>query len=547
MLKLEALRKLDRATSHTLERLVLASLRSDKERKPNPLMNILKKGMEHRLEKRDLLEPKKLTMFSDMSYGDRKKRLDSASETRHDAGSEARDTKSGLSFSILAVPHEKGPTTMNTSYESSKSSRAQGKKDKSGILALGDILSLMVKDQSEEKAEMKVVTGDGIANVEMECAPKSFFDTMGEQARFRQCLFKVETASQYGFQTRVKGLKELVEEELDPAVIPTLSRLAEDEAEANSTEAWEVLGKAVAYGDRIQLRHLQSDSYVTISEEIAREPGCLKVVLDKDGNEGSWLLVLPCNKLQKEGEIVRYSDPFILHVSLNKSDYYLHLAKKVGKGPENMRELNGSILPSHWQARKFISHAELKKNPEFVSTGDSFRITVKQNEGYLTVTSPALAAILPPKIVLSDKVEIRKQESKEVKMDPVLYVDFAKTSLNVWELERKRVSIGGIAQEHELFRLKNVATGLFLAVEFEKSVVMTKDGNKETVLFRFITEDATGGPLKFKTLLRFQHYKSKRFIQAKEESGEMRGLFGEELTQCSEPLNVHSRKRLLLQ
>lgn len=527
MLKLEALRKLDRATSHTLERLVLASLRSDKERKPNPLMNILKKGMEHRLEKRDLLEPKKLTMFSDMSYGDRKKRLDSASETRHDAGSEARDTKSGLSFSILAVPHEKGPTTMNTSYESSKSSRVQGKKDKSGVLALGDILSLMVKDQSEEKAEVKVVTGDGIANVEMECAPKSFFDTMGEQARFRQCLFKVETASQYGFQTRVKGLKELVEEELDPAVIPTLSRLAEDEAEANSTEAWEVLGKAVAYGDRIQLRHLQSDSYVTISEEIAREPGCLKVVLDKDGNEGSWLLVLPCNKLQKEGEIVRYSDPFILHVSLNKSDYYLHLAKKVGKGPENMRELNGSILPSHWQARKFISHAELKKNPEFVSTGDSFRIIVKQNEGYLTVTSPALAAILPPKIVLSDKVEIRKQESKEVKMDPVLYVDFDKTSLNVWELERKRVSIGGIAQEHELFRLKNVATGLFLAVEFEKSVVMTKDGNKETVLFRFITEDATGGPLKFKTLLRFQHYKSKRFIQAKEESGEMRGLFGE--------------------
>lgn len=527
MLKLEALRKLDRATSHTLERLVFSSLRTNRDRKPNPLMNILKKGMEHRLEKRDLLEPKKLTMFSDASYGEKKKRLDSASETRHDAASEQRETKSGLSFSMLVVPHEKGPTTLNTTLDSTRSARGHSKKDKSGVLALGDILSLMVKDQSDEKAEVKVVTGDGIANIEMECVPKSFFDTMGEQARFRQCLFKVETASQYGFQTRVKGLKELAEETVENEVIETVGRLAQAEAEANSTEAWEVLGKAVAYGDRIQLRHLQSDSYVTISEEIAREPGCLKIVLDKDGNEGSWLLVLPCNKLQKEGEIVRYSDPFILHVSLNKSDYYLHLAKKVGKGPENMRELNGSIIASHWQARKFISHAELKKNPEFVSTGDSFRIITKQNEGYLTVTSPGLAAILPPKIVLADKVEMRKQESKEIKMEPMLYVDFQKTSLNVWELERKRVSVGGIAQEHELFRLKNVATGLFLAVEFEKNVVMTKDGNKDAVLFRFITEDAIGGPLKFKILLRFQHYKSKRFIQAKEESAELRGLFGE--------------------
>ena len=522
MLKLEALKKLDRATSRTLERQVLASLRSNRERKPNPLMNILKKGMEHRLEKRDLLEPKKMTIFSDASYGERRKKLDSVSDTKHDAASEMRDNKSGLSFSMLAVPQEKGPA--NTSLESG---RQDSKKDKSGVLALGDILSLMVKDLSEEKAEVKVVTGDGIANIEMECAPKSFFDTMGEQARFRQCLFKVETASQYGFQTKLKMVKEAASElSLDSSITPTLSKWAESESEANSTEAWEVLGRTVAYGDRIQLRHLQSDSYLTISEEIAREPGCLKIILDKDGNEGSWLLVLPCNKLQKEGEVVRYSDPFILRVCLDKSDYYLHLAKKVGRGPENIRELNGCIVPSQWQARKFISHAELKKNPEFVSTGDSFRVIVKKNEGYLTVTSPGLSAILPPKIIQSDKIEPKKQESKEIKTDPILYVEFEKTSLNVWELERKRVSIGGIAQEHELFRLKNVATGLFLAIEFEKSVIMTKDGNKDTVLFRFITEDAVGGPLKFKTLLRLQHYKSRKFIQAKEESVEMQGIFG---------------------
>jgi len=64
----------------------------------------------------------------------------------------------------------------------------------------------------------------------------------------------------------------------------------ESEKLENASEFQRVAGKDVHYGQTIQLMHAKSSKYVTVTvKEMAElEKDCLRVVLDSDGNEGSW-------------------------------------------------------------------------------------------------------------------------------------------------------------------------------------------------------------------------------------------------------------------
>jgi hypothetical protein len=56
----------------------------------------------------------------------------------------------------------------------------------------------------------------------------------------------------------------------------------------------------------MQLLHVASDKYVTVHkrEPAAVERNAMKVSLDTDGNEGSWLLVEPVFRRSKHGDPV---------------------------------------------------------------------------------------------------------------------------------------------------------------------------------------------------------------------------------------------------
>jgi hypothetical protein len=62
------------------------------------------------------------------------------------------------------------------------------------------------------------------------------------------------------------------------------------EMDENIHECQNVAGQPVVYGQIVQLQHVKSGHFVTISvKEMANlEKDCLKVVLEPDGTEGSW-------------------------------------------------------------------------------------------------------------------------------------------------------------------------------------------------------------------------------------------------------------------
>ena len=84
-----------------------------------------------------------------------------------------------------------------------------------------------------------------------------------------------------------------------------LKTLVDEEHVDNKNEAELTYGKPLTYGERIQLRHIHSNSFVTTSKEVSKERGCLKVMLDPNGNEGSWLEINSYNHIREDGKLVK--------------------------------------------------------------------------------------------------------------------------------------------------------------------------------------------------------------------------------------------------
>lgn len=378
----------------------------------------------------------------------------------------------------------------------------QEKRGQRGFLAIGDLIFLTAAETKDTHTSNRfVIIGDGVAHSEVECAPKKLFKLRSDKARYRQALFRVEPARQYGLLTRMNRPEQAILRVVtrNKAMVHKLKLQEKEEAAGNDDEFESLSGNLVTYGERIQLRHMHSDTFLTLTQDIAREQGCLKFGLDKQGNEGSWVELQPENKFRQEGERVQYSDRFQVTIALDKSDYFVHMAPSSVYLTSSGRELNGSSKPTLWKAKKYIGRVEIKRNPEYVSTGDSFRIILKQDHSYLTVTDLKTKRFeIKDKIVekIEDahggqmlcKLDKGPGEEKHVEVRTTLYLDAEKSSGNVWELERENVFEGGVGLETECFKIKNISTGYYLSVESASQVRAVSDGSKESTMFRFLPE-----------------------------------------------------------
>ena len=101
----------------------------------------------------------------------------------------------------------------------------------------------------------------------------------------------------------------------------------EDEVKENRMEYERTAGNVITYGQVVQvylpsrgcslwvlqLLHVRSEKFVTVTvKEVAElEKHCLKVVLEDEGNEGSWFMITPRYKLHSEGDEVGLDVAFV--------------------------------------------------------------------------------------------------------------------------------------------------------------------------------------------------------------------------------------------
>lgn len=386
-------------------------------------------------------------------------------------------------------------------------------------LKIGDIISL----QSEEDVFISnqlvqytgVIFGDGIAYTDLECISRDFMFSKNQNFQFRQSLFRIEPAHQYGFSKYYDLL--LNDQHTSKENLQRYKQKCKEELIENEAELEQSYGQTITYGERVQLRHLHSNFFATTSVNIAKEHGCLKVTLVEGGNEGSWIELLPGNKLRQEGEPIRYQDELILSSRIEKSNYYLKMGTS-GLYKENLiSELNASGNKSLWKALKYISYTEIKINPLLVSSGDSFRICNHSHGGYLSIPPRDISALLPPDLDLAEvyndetaqcPLYLPKAEKGpgEVTKKLDVFIEKGKSGRSLWELERIDPFIGGVAMVDEFFRIKNVATGMYLEITRAGNIVLKSDPKSNFNIFSFIEIEPSNSPqLNFNTSLRMKN------------------------------------------
>lgn len=378
-----------------------------------------------------------------------------------------------------------------------------------GSLLMGDVITLIAVESQDMPVSSGVITGDGIAHNLLDCIPTSTF-VNSEKIQFRLCLFRIEPVRQYGYNNILRTYGKLKMQ--NETQLESCKKAAEEEHFDNENEAELSYGKVLSFGERIQLRHIHSNSFITTSREVSKERGCLQVILDPIGNESSWLELTSCSLIRQDGESIKYSDNFCLTLTVDNSKYYLHMGAPKSWKEDVDYELNASSNSTHWQARKFISHSSIIQNPEFVTTGDSFRIIYRLGNGYLSITQRNIDEILPLDSDVDPVKSLRVREKKE--SSSKIIIEKEKTCLSVWELVRENPFLGGIAEKNSLFRIKHVATGLLLCANTSGNLYLTYERNLELSLFRIIQEPSEQIYQTFNTIVKIESNKLKKVLMA---------------------------------
>ncbi|CAG9333740.1 unnamed protein product [Blepharisma stoltei] len=465
----------------------------------------------------------------------------------------------------------------------------------SGYLQIGDIISLVTRDVAHTADEVfyytGVISGDGIASSELECVPKKPMQQQKIDTLFRQCLFRIEPARQYGFSSllsyyenhkekhkksheepnRIMKNKSKADFKLEQElkkymtihgtqnndhekdkILEELRQQANEEMAGNETELELSEGRIVTYGERIQLRHIHSNSFITTSLEIAKEHGCLKLKLSKNGNEGSWFEIMPGDKLRQEGEMVRYLDGFSLISSAERSKYYLHMGVSLVYSRNSCCELNASEAASLWKARRYMTHYQNKANPEYVSTGDSFRIFHKQFEGYLSISTRNLGSQLSEEIKIVNvlnkedykdvevcQVGVKKEEADAQDYGRVeIFLEKNPSSRSIWELERVNPFHGGPTRSNELVRIRHASTGMYMFITQRGGALLDQFTKSN---FSLIPEDPDEKFLRFNQHLQIRLVKNDMgglYLATKEEDINM--------IDFKEDLNIDYQKKVSL-
>ena len=371
---------------------------------------------------------------------------------------------------------------------------------KNGFIQYGDVLCLSSKETVDIDGKYisykGVITGDGISRVDLGCISKKIAKNQTHNIQFRQSLFRVEPARQYGF---LNVYNKFIKKPHEAKFAKILKLQADEEEQGNEAEIETTTGQILTYGERIQLRHIHSNCFITISRDIANEHGALRVKLDYKGNENSWLEILPANKIRQEGEPVRYIDGFLITSKVEKSGYFIHMGVSTLKSEDKICEVNASEAKSVWKVKKYITVREQQLNPGSISTGDSFRILHKDSERYLSSASINIQTLLP-------EIELGKEANEEelascvvggggkdkevaIKYTEVI-LDKQKTSRGLWELERINPFKGGPSHLDEQYRLKNIATGMYLHMEISKQLSKNSTEIQTSNIFEFLQKES---------------------------------------------------------